>query len=201
MLSVRRPQSVPSRMSVMLIEETEVRGAECLAFIPVDKAVRLLAGAACPASVTVCEDCVMMSGAVGMLSRLTLVPLALLAGVERCPHLTLTLLAMLARVGRCPVSDSVGPMGPDGTLSSSDLAGILFSAVPVGIPFPVGPVGTLSPSDSNSVGPVGPGGTLSSSVFAGILGKIDWERPGIHRGNLITCAGSERVTDQVCSIK
>ena len=32
-------------------------------------------------------------------------------------------------------------------------------------------------------------------------GKIDWEDPGIHRGNLITFAGSERVTDRVCSIK
>ena len=33
------------------------------------------------------------------------------------------------------------------------------------------------------------------------MGEIDWEHPGIHRGNLITCAGSERVTDRVCSIK
>ena len=49
-------------------------------------------------------------------------------------------------------------MGPDGTLSSSDLAGILFPAVPAGIPFPVGPDG-----------PVGSVGTLSSSVFAGML--------------------------------
>ena len=34
-----------------------------------------------------------------------------------------------------------------------------------------------------------------------LLGEIDWEHPGIHRGNLITCAGSERVTDRVYSIK
>ena len=40
------------------------------------------------------------------------------------------------------------------------------------------------------------GGQLSE-----IEGEIDWEPPGIHRGNLITCAGSERVTDRVCSIK
>ena len=33
------------------------------------------------------------------------------------------------------------------------------------------------------------------------MGEIDWEHPGIYRGNLITCAGSERVTDRVCSIK
>ena len=49
----------------------------------------------------------------------------------RCPHLTLILLA---------------------------LAGILFLAIPAGIPFPVGPVG-----------PVGPDGMLSSSDHAGIL--------------------------------
>ena len=42
--SVVGPQSVPSRISVVLVEETEVRGAERLASIPVNKAVRLLAG-------------------------------------------------------------------------------------------------------------------------------------------------------------
>ena len=54
-------------------------------------------------------------------------------------------------------------MGPDGTLSSSDHAGILFPAVPAGIPFPVGPdgpVGALSPSDFESAGHVGPVGAL-----------------------------------------
>ena len=62
-------------------------------------------------------------------------------------------------------------MGPDGTLSSSDLTGVLVPAIPAGMPFPVGPVGpdgpfgTLSPSDSDSVGPVGPNGTLSPSDF------------------------------------
>ena len=111
--SVMKPQSVPSRISVVLVEETEVRGADCLASVPVDRAVRLLAGAACPASVTVCEDCVMMPGAVGTLSPSD--------------------------------SDSVRHVGPGGTLSSSDLAGILFPVVPAGILVgPVGPVGTLS---------------------------------------------------------
>ena len=33
------PQSVPSRISVVLVEETEVWGAERLASVPVDKAV------------------------------------------------------------------------------------------------------------------------------------------------------------------
>ena len=60
-------------------------------------------------------------------------------------------------------------MGSDGTLSSSDHAGILFAAVPAGIPFPAGPFGTLSPSDFGSVGPVGPVGTLSLSDHVGVL--------------------------------
>ena len=41
------PQLVPSRISVVLVEETEVRCAERLASIPADKGVRLLAGVAC----------------------------------------------------------------------------------------------------------------------------------------------------------
>ena len=53
MSSIVEHQSVPSRISVVLVEETEVRDAERLASVPVDKAVRLLAGAVCPASVTV----------------------------------------------------------------------------------------------------------------------------------------------------
>ena len=59
-------------------------------------------------------------------------------------------------------------MGPNGTLSSSDLAGILFSAVPAVIPFPVGPdgpVGTLSPSDFQSAGPVGHVGAVPRVIM------------------------------------
>ena len=42
--------------------------------------------------------------------------------------------------GTLSPSDSVA-VGLEGTLSSSDLAGMLFPAVPAGVPFPVGPVG------------------------------------------------------------
>ena len=42
--SVVQPQSVPSRISVVRVQETEVRGAGCLVPGPVDKAVRSLAG-------------------------------------------------------------------------------------------------------------------------------------------------------------
>ena len=37
--SVVGPQLVPSRISVVLVEETEVRGAEHLASVPVDETV------------------------------------------------------------------------------------------------------------------------------------------------------------------
>ena len=59
-----------------------------------------------------------------------------------------------------PVTDSVGHVGPDGTLSSSVFDGMLIPAIPAGLPFPACPLGTLSPSDFESAGPVGPVGTL-----------------------------------------
>ena len=63
-------------------------------------------------------------------------------------------------------------MGPDGTLSTSDLAGILIPAVPAGIPSPVG-----------SVGPVGPVGTLSTSGLESdgpvdLVGRLSPFNPG-----------------------
>ena len=91
-----------------------VRCAECLASAPVDKALRLLAGAACSTSVTVCEDCLVMPGVVGTLSPSD--------------------------------SDCVGPVGPDGTLSSS-VFDVLIPAIHAGLPFPAGPLGMLSQSD------------------------------------------------------
>ena len=111
MSSVVEPQSVPSRILVVLVEETKVRGTECLVSPRV----------ASPASVNVVGG----------------------RNVSPCV------------VGTLSPSDSVA-VGPDGMLSSSDLAGMLFPAIPAGILFqvgPVGPYGTLSPSDSDSVGP------------------------------------------------
>ena len=80
----------------------------------------------------------------------------------------------LSACGTLSPSDSVA-VGPDGPLSSSDLAGVLVPAMPVGIPFPVGPAGpvgldgTLSPSNYVSGVLVDPGGTLPSSDLAGML--------------------------------
>ena len=50
-LSVEEPQSVPSQISVVLVEEAKLWGTKCL-----DQDLRLLAGVANPASATVCED-------------------------------------------------------------------------------------------------------------------------------------------------
>ena len=183
MLSVVESQSVPSRISVVLVEEAEVWGAECLASVPVDKALPLLARAACPASVTVCEDCIMMPGVVGTLSPSISDSVGHVGTLSPSDSDSVGLCGMLSPSD----SDSVGPVGPEGTLSSSDLAGILFPAVPAGIPFPIGltltmsssafdgmlipavpaglpfpagPIGTLSPSDFESADPVGPVGAL-----------------------------------------
>ena len=49
-------QSVPSRISVVLVEEAKVGGTPCLGCPRVDQDLRLLAGVAKPVSVTVCED-------------------------------------------------------------------------------------------------------------------------------------------------
>ena len=55
-VSVVEPQSVPSRISVVLVEEAKVGGAYGVECPRVDQDLRLLAGVAKPASVTVCED-------------------------------------------------------------------------------------------------------------------------------------------------
>ena len=152
MSSVVGPQSVPSRISVVLVEETEVRGA-------VDKAVRS-------------SD---SDGPVGTLSPSDS------DSVDPVGTLSPSDSASVGPVGMLSPSDSVsvGHDGPDGMLSSSDFAGMLFPAVPAGIPFPVGPDGTLSSSDlagklfpaipAGIPFPAGPDGTMSSSIFAGIL--------------------------------
>ena len=80
-------------------------------------------------------------------------------------------------VGPVGPSDSElakGPVGPGGTLSSPDSAGILFPAMPAGILLPVGPVGpigsygTLCLSDSDSAILVDPGGVFPGGVSGGV---------------------------------
>ena len=85
-LSVEEPQSVPSRISVVLVEEAKVRGTKCLGCPHVDQDLRMLAVVANPASVTVCEDSYISPCVGGCGPRLTLL-LGALRG--RCPHPTL----------------------------------------------------------------------------------------------------------------
>ena len=54
-VSVVEPQSVPSRISVALVEEAKFGGAQRVQRPRVDQDLRLLAGEAKPASVTVCQ--------------------------------------------------------------------------------------------------------------------------------------------------
>ena len=68
-VDIETKNSSVSPVSVVLVEEPEVRCAERLASVSVDKYVRLLARVACPAGVTVCEDCVVMPETVGRLSQ------------------------------------------------------------------------------------------------------------------------------------
>ena len=101
----------------------------------VDQDLRLLAGEAKPASVMVCED----------------------------SHLS---------------------PGVEGTLSSPDLAGKLFPVVPAGIPLPVGPIGPCgmtSPSDLTFIGPVGavsdPVGPVGPYISRGPVGSYGTSSP------------------------
>ena len=55
-VSVGEPQSVPSRISVVLVEKANSGGTPRLGCPCVDQDIRLLAGVAKPASVTVCDD-------------------------------------------------------------------------------------------------------------------------------------------------
>ena len=90
-------------------------------------------------------------------------------------------------VGLCgmlspPDAVAKGPVGPGGTLSSPDPAGILFPAMPAGILLPGGPLGpigsygTLSLSDSDSAILVDPCGVFPSSDLAGMRGVLTLRR-------------------------
>ena len=166
-LSVGEPPSVPSRISVVLVEETKAGGTPRLGCPREDQDIRLLAGVAKPASVTVCigGDAVLFrhcretpSGGTCWTRMARMLQVALLARLGHCPPLTLLALtarmlqgALLAQMGRCPHL-SCWPVccrvcWPYGTLSpfNSDPAGPDGLYVAGG---PVGPFGTLSPSDS-----------------------------------------------------
>ena len=178
-VSVVEPQSVPLRISVVLVEEAKVGGTQCLGCPHVDQDLRLLAGMAKPYRVTVCEDSHVSPCVGGTLSSSDLagrlfpvvpagmpLPVGPVGPVGLCPHLTLNLLARMARM-------LAGGLG--GTLSSPDPAGMLFPAVPAGLLLPVGPVGPygmLSPSDS------GP------AILVGCSSHLTWPEGSRHSGRV-----------------
>ena len=166
-LSVGEPQSVPSRISVVLVEEAKAGGTPRLGCPRVDQDIRLLAGVVKPASVTVCEDSHGSLCVGGTLSSSDLAGRLLPVVPAGIPFPV----GPVDPAGPDGPYVAGGPVGPYGILSPSDSepAGSLGPYVAGG---PVGPDGTLSPFISDPAGPdglyvadgpVGPYGTLSPS--------------------------------------
>ena len=191
------PQSVPARVSVVLVEGPGDRSARRLASVPVDEDEQMLAGAACPAGVAECMNGVMLPMMAG-----TMLPSDVAEQVADGA-------ASMADAGILFPADSAETLSPPdpagilfpavpagipfpaalvGTSSLFDQVGILFPAVPAGIPFPAGPVGTLSdqagmlfpavpagilfPAGTDQDGtlsPTDPAGMLFPADYAGIL--------------------------------
>ena len=152
-VSVVEPQLVPSRISVVLFEEAKVGGTHRVECPRVDQDLRLLAGVAKPASVTVCEDSHISPSAEEMLSSPDLAGNA----ISGCTCWN------TAPSGSCwPVCDDI-----PSDLTSLGLVG--------SNPGPVGPCGMTSPSDLTSIGPVcpitDPGGPVGPYVAHGPVGS------------------------------
>ena len=182
-VSVVEPQSVPSRISVVLVEEAKSGGAHRMECSRVDQDLRLLAGMAKPASVTVCEDSHLSPSAKETLPSLDLpeklfsvvpagipLPAGQVGPVGTCGRTSPSDLTSLGLVGPNP-----GPVNPCGRTSPSDLTSLGLVGPNPG---PVGPYGRTSPSDLTSLGlvgpnpgPVGPCGRTSPSelTFYGLV--------------------------------
>ena len=168
--------AVPARVSVVLVEETEVWCSMRLASVPVDVDEQMFVGVACPADVAespsdvakqVADDTASMADA-GILFP------ADSAGTLSPPDPA----GILFPAVPAEILFLAGPVGPVGTLSPSNSAGILFPAVPAGILFPVGPDqdGTLSPTDPTSAFPTFPAdsaGMLFPAAPTGIPFAVD----------------------------
>ena len=105
---VVEPQSLPSRISVVLAKEVKVGGAQGVQHPRVDQGLRLLAGEVKPAKVTVCDDSHRSPNFEGTLSSPDL------AG-KLCP---------VVPAGIPPPVGPVGTVGPCGMTSPSDLTSI-----------------------------------------------------------------------------
>ena len=96
--SVMQPQSVPSRVLVVLAEETEERDAECLVSGFAEEGVRWSDQVTSPSSGLECVTGALRPGADGTLSPSDFHSVGPVARMGRCPRLIL-----LARVGAVPV--------------------------------------------------------------------------------------------------
>ena len=114
-VSVVEPKPVPSRISMVLAEEAKVRDAQRVQRQRVDQYLRLLAGKAKEARVTVCDDSHLLPS---------------VEGTPSSPDLAGKLFPVVP-AGIPPPVCPVGPVGPCGLTSPSDLTS-------------VGPVGPVS---------------------------------------------------------
>ena len=148
-LSSGGPPSVPSRISVVLVEQAKAGGTPRRECPRDDQDIRSLAGVAKPASVTVYDDSLGSPCVGGTLSSSDI------AG-------------RLLPVGPVGIPFPVGPVNPAGPVGPYIAGGPLFSDPAACAGGPVGPYETLSSFDSDPAGPagfaggpVGPCGTLS----------------------------------------
>ena len=152
-LSSGGPPSVPSRISVVLVEEAKAGGTPRRECPRDDQDIRSLAGVAKPASVTVYDDSLGSPCVGGTMSSsdiagrlLPVVPAGMSFPVGRWPRWPVCCRWPVGPFDSYPAGPYVagGPVGPDGTLSPfiSDHAGPAGRHVAVG---PVGPFGMLSP--------------------------------------------------------
>ena len=187
------PSSVPSRISVVSVEEAKAGGTPRLECPRDDQNIWLLAGVAKPASLTVGEDSLGSPCVGGTLPSSDIAGRFLPVGPAGISFTVGPVVAggPVGSFGMMSPSDSVpagpagpyvagGPVGPDGTLSPfiSDPAG---PAGPYDAGGPIGPYGTLSTFNSDPAGPDGlyvpyvaggpvePFGTLSPSDSGSVI--------------------------------
>ena len=165
---------------MVLVEEAKAGGTPRPECPHDDQNIRLLAGVAKPASVTVYDDSLgspCVGGTLSSSDSAGRLPPVVSAGISfpvgpidpARPDGPFVAGGPVGPFGTLSPSDchpagpagpagpyvAGGPVGPDGTLSpfASDHAGLAGRHVAVG---PVGPFGTLSPSDCHPAGPAGP---------------------------------------------
>ena len=190
MLTDMGPQLVPARVSVVLVEETGVRCAERLASVPADLDEQMLAEVAYPAGVAEYVDDFILQMLAGTVSPSDVTEQV----ADDAASLADAGILFPVVPARIPfLAGHVGPVGPDGTLSSSDPAGycsqqalwallaLLASSDPAGILFPAVPAGKLflvAPDRNGMLSPTDPAGFLFPAIPAGMPFPVDSNSDG-----------------------